>query len=761
MPASPQVAPGRDPEQDRNVQVAVPLPLFREFTYRVPDRMETPPAAGTRVLVPFGHRKLVGIVVSGSPRVTGLELKNLERVLDRDPILSPQLLSLGQWVARYYFSPLGEVLQSMLPPGLLSKPSSTVSRSWPVKTRMAIRSVDLSRESGLTRRQRELLALLRARKLPVAVSRFVREAGTTRGTLKAMAARGAVVLKPERVYRSPWLDSDPPPPVKRHSLNPDQSRILEEIRRRLSGGGFHSMLIHGITGSGKTEVYLNAISQVVRTGGSALMLVPEIGLTPQISNQFRGWFGSEVAILHSALSEGERFDQWLRIREGKARVVIGTRSSVFAPVPDLRIAIVDEEHDSSYKQGEMPRYHARDAALKRGQLEQALVVLGSATPQLEIYHVSRDRGRPRPEVLPRRVLDRSLPQVEVVDMRLEFQKHGKALILSDLLRDSLRQSLECGDQALLLLNRRGYSAALLCRSCGNTERCRNCSISLTYHRDRNRLLCHYCGFTRSLPARCRDCGKRYIHLLGEGTEKVQEALQELFPEARVGRLDRDTVRRKGSLQRILSDFRRGRTDVLVGTQMIAKGHDFPGVTLVGVLSADQGLRLPDFRAAERTFQLLTQVAGRAGRGERAGRVVIQTYYPNHYSLKAARRQDYPLFFQEEIEFRRRFQYPPFSALVSLLVQGRDRGSTLDLAHRLGRSLLEHRKRIGAHQRLRILGPAPAPLERIKGEYRFQILIKAVRRPEALEVVRSSREELSRKGANLKQVSVDVDPVNLM
>ena len=761
MSADLPIPSGRDPERDRSVQVAVPLPLFQEFTYRVPDRMETLPAAGTRVLVPFGHRKLVGIVVAGSPPPADLELKELERVLDPDPILSPQLLSLGQWVARYYFSPLGEVLQSMLPPGLLSKPSSSVSRAWPVKTRMSIWSIDPSRSPDLTPRQRELLTLLAARRLPVPVSRFVREAGSSHGTLKALAARGALVLKPERVYRSPWPDSDPLPPVTRHSLNPDQSRVLEEIRRRLSSRGFHSMLIHGITGSGKTEVYLNAISQVVRSGGSALMLVPEIGLTPQISNQFRGWFGSEVAILHSGLSEGERFDQWLRIREGNARVVIGTRSSVFAPVPDLRIAIVDEEHDSSYKQGEMPRYHARDTALKRGQLEQALVVLGSATPQLEIYHGSRDRGRPRAEVLPRRVLDRSLPQVQVVDMSLEFRKTGKALILSDLLRRSLQKSLDCNDQALLLLNRRGYSSALLCRSCGHTESCRNCSISLTYHRDRNRLLCHYCGFTRSLPTRCRECGKRYIHLLGEGTEKVQEAIQGLFPEARVGRLDRDTVRRKGRLQQILSDFRRRRIDILVGTQMIAKGHDFPGVTLVGVLSADQGLRLPDFRAAERTFQLLTQVAGRAGRGERAGRVVIQTYYPNHYSLKAARRQDYLLFFQEEIEFRRRFQYPPFSALVSLLVQGRDRNSTLDLADRLGQRLLVHRKRVSAQQRLRILGPAPAPLERIKGEYRFQILIKAVRRSEALGIVRSSREDLSRKGVNLKKVFIDVDPVNLM
>jgi len=747
--------------RDRQVQVAVPLPLFREFTYRVPERMEAPPEAGTRVLVPFGHRKLVGIVVTGSPAAADLDLKELERVLDPAPILSPQLLSLGQWVARYYFSPLGEVLQGMLPPGLLSKPSSPVSRTWPVKTRMSIWSVDPDRARDLTTRQRELLALLAARELPVPASRFTREAGCSRVTLKAMAQRGALVLKPERIYRSPWLDSDPPPPVTRHTLNPDQSRILEEIRRRLSSRAFHSMLIHGITGSGKTEVYLNAISQVVRSGGSALMLVPEIGLTPQIANQFRGWFGPEVAILHSGLSEGERFDQWLRIREGEARVVIGTRSSVFAPVPDLRIAIVDEEHDSSYKQGEMPRYHARDTALKRGQLEQALVVLGSATPQLEIYHLSQARGRPQAEVLPRRVLDRSLPRVEVVDMRLEFQKTGKALIFSELLRKSLQASLDRKDQALLLLNRRGYSSALLCRSCGNTESCRNCSISLTYHRDRNRLLCHYCGFSRSLPSRCRECGKRYIHLLGEGTEKVQEALEDLFPEARIGRLDRDTVRRKGRLQQILSKFRQGQTDILVGTQMIAKGHDFPGVTLVGVLNADQGLRLPDFRAAERTFQLLTQVAGRAGRGERSGRVVIQTYYPNHYSLKAARRQDYRLFFEEEIEFRRRFQYPPFSALVSLLVQGRDRNSTLDLARKLGRSLAANRKRISAQRRLRILGPAPAPLERIKGEYRFQILIKAVRRSEALDVVRQSQESLSRQGVNLNKIFVDVDPVNLM
>ncbi len=745
--------------------VAVPLPLFQTFTYSVPDSLRSELHLGCRVLVPFGTRHLVGVVTQVHRESREGALKPILETLDQKPLFSPPLLKLGLWMASYYLAPPGEALRVMLPPGLLAKKvtlnkDQPEQKFWPTKRRLAVVEMSTA-EVKLTARQKDVVELLSQRTFPVAVQPFLGEAGCSMSVLKTLVSKGIIRMEAVESYRSPWSQSETSPEVQKHDLNADQRRIFEKIKQHLAKNQFHSMLIHGVTGSGKTEIYLNAIASTLARGKSALVLVPEIGLTPQISRYFRAWFGEEVAILHSALSEGERFDQWRRIREGQSRVVVGTRSAIFAPLADLGIIVVDEEHDSSYKQEELPRYHARDVALKRGAIEQALVILGSATPQLETFYHSVHGGAPEYETLSSRILERPLPTVHVVDMRVEFQKRGKAVVLSQHLQEAIAERLDRKEQILILLNRRGYASALLCRSCGNTEICENCSLSLTYHQNSNRLLCHYCGYLKPVPKRCGACGKEYIHFLGHGTQKVQEILETLFPKAAIARLDRDTVQRKGSFQRILGAFGSGHTDILIGTQMIAKGHDFPRVTLVGVLTAEQALRMADFRAAERTFQLLTQVAGRAGRGEQPGEVIIQTYYPDHYSLKYARSQNYRLFFEEEIRFRRNFRYPPFTALANLMVQGRPQSKTLQAAEQVAGLLIEQRARLSAQQRMRVLGPAQAPLEKLKGNYRFQILIKSTNRKELHEVLESAMEELGQKRATLRQPSIDIDPINLL
>ncbi len=744
---------------DTHVDIAVPLPLFQLFTYRPPPDAD-PLVPGSRVLVPFGSRRLTGIIVQSRRPSRADSVKTVQAVLDQSPVVAQPLLELALWVASYYFAPPGEVFRAMLPPGLLHKNATLKETNfWPVKKRLAI--VAVSEESdGLTPRQREILGLLRNRKLPVFLRQFVRDAHCSTNLLQSLQQRDLLRIEASEVIRSPWR-ADRTPSVVRHRLTSEQRQIVDKLRLRLDRSGFQSVLIHGVTGSGKTEIYLNVIAAVLKRDKTALVLVPEIGLTPQVSKAFRGWFGTRVTVLHSGLSDGERFDQWRQIRDGQAQVVIGTRSAVFAPLRNLGVIIVDEEHDHSYKQEELPRYHARDTALKRGQLEQVLVVLGSATPQMETFYSARHSGRHQYEILSSRILDRPLPEVRAIDMRVEFERHGKAAVVSTALEEAIRNRLQLGEQTIILLNRRGYSSALLCRSCGYVEVCSHCSISLTYHQQGHRLICHYCGDRREVPARCAQCGKEYIFFLGVGTEKVHEMLQQMFPAARLDRLDRDAVQRKGSMHRILEDFARGATDILIGTQMIAKGHDFPNVTLVGVLAAEQGLRLADFRAAERTFQLLTQVAGRAGRGDRPGEVIIQTYYPDHYTLKYTRSQDYRKFFQAELRFRRRFRYPPFTALANLLVKGRPEHQIRSLAGRAAARLRDAAASHSAPSRMRILGPAPAALERLRGEYRFQILIKATDRKELHRVIDKSLQELDLEGVRRNKVSVDIDPVNLL
>ena len=751
-------------DQLQLVKVAVPIPSHQAFIYAVSEDHLSSVRAGVRVLVPLGPRTHVGLVLGeASPLPGHTKIRKVLQVLDASPLLSPHLIELGNWLSRYYMVPVGEAFRVMFPPAIFSRRAGQkASREglWPTRKRRMITHTFAGEERELSPRQRQVLDEISAMRLPVALTDAVQQTRSSAQLLQRLSAQGVLRVDEVELYRSPWRDAPGgPPEFRKHQLTTGQRRIFQLIKKELETTEFRSLLIHGITGSGKTEIYLNSIEATLEMGRSALVLVPEIGLTPQISNQFKSWFSDRVAILHSSLSDGERFDEWRRIRAGKARVVIGTRSAVFAPLQNLGAIIVDEEQDSSYKQEETPRYNARDVALKRAQQEGALVILGSATPQLETYHHARQGGRMRYESLRSRVGKRALPTVHIVDMRVEFQKHGGEKLCSDPLADGIRKRLEKQQQILMLLNRRGYASALLCRACGHTESCHNCSVTLTYHRDRSRLTCHYCGYSRSLPRRCPDCNKQYLHYLGMGTEQVEEKLQALFPQARIDRLDRDSTRRKGSLQSILQSFHSGETDILVGTQMVAKGHDFPGVTLVGVLAADQGLRLADFRAAERTFQLLTQVAGRAGRGDHPGEVVIQTYFPNHYSLKYACMQDYERFYEREIRFRRRFRYPPFTALANLVIRGPRENQTKTIAADLARSLVEIRNTLSDARRLRVLGPAPAALFRLKGEYRFQVLLKTTSRKELNQVVVEALEKLPSR--HRKRVIIDIDPVNLL
>ena len=604
-------------------------------------------------------------------------------------------------------------------------------------------------------RQHEALELLRGAPDGLATA-ALRAKGIGGDTVSRLLAHGLVSVMRRRVERDPLdvgsmrrsISIEPAAPDL--VLTDEQAAAVETLVAMSATRQFGVATLHGVTGSGKTEVYVRIARAVREQGRTALVLVPEIALTPAVATRFRRAFGDQVAVQHSGLSDGERHDQWHRIRRGEVSMVVGTRSAVFAPLASLGLIIVDEEHDTSYKQEESPRYHGRDVAVVRGQRAGALVILGSATPSLETFQNTID-GRYRRIALERRVLDRPLATVELVDMRLEYAERGPEVVLSRALLERMGERLGRGEQALLLLNRRGFATSVFCRQCADTLECPNCSVSLTVHRAARRARCHYCNHSMPMPAQCPACGGPFLEQMGFGTEQVEEVVRAQFPDARVARLDRDTVRRRGALAEILGRFAREEIDVLVGTQMVAKGHDFPAVTLVGVISADVGLGLADFRAAERTFQLLTQVAGRAGRGDRAGLAVIQTLYPEHYSIQHACRQDYQAFFAEESAFRRAMRYPPAIALINAIVRERSPGAALDAAASLVRPL---RRCEG----FRVLGPAPAPFGKLRGEHRAQFFLKGRSRAtmrRALLSVLAEHPELRRR------VTVDVDPLSVL
>jgi primosomal protein N' (replication factor Y) (superfamily II helicase) len=753
------------------VSVAVPVPFLDRLTYRVPDHLE-PPVAGARVRVPVGSRTLTGCVVAqGAEAPDADAVKDVIEVLDREPFLPAGVVKLCEWVAEYYLAGIGDAIAVAMPPGARARATSFKTRQvatitahgqalaeslGPALDRALVPALGGAEGQALTPKQGAALGILAAARVGLPVGEL-RDRGVTRDVLARLAARGLITLRAEAEDRDPFENAALPAPIPdaARELTAEQHAAFEQLAALVEAGGFRTALLHGVTGSGKTEIYLRLARAVQQHGRQVLLMVPEIALTPSVTALFRGAFGDRVAIQHSALSDGERHDQWHRIRRGDVDLVIGTRSAVFAPLTRLGLIVVDEEHDTSYKQEETPRYHGRDVAIVRATHDGALVVLGSATPSMETYQ-NAVSGKYAQATMERRILERPLAAVRIVNMRAEYADQGPDVIISRDLASAIGDRLARRDQVLVLLNRRGYATAVFCRQCGDTFECPNCTISLTVHRARNgwRARCHYCNYSMMVPKACRKCAAPYLERAGFGTEKVEEQLAEAFPDARIARVDRDSIRRKGALASLLGRFAAGELDILVGTQMIAKGHDFPRVTLVGVVSADVGLGLADFRAAERTFQLLTQVAGRAGRGERTGEAIVQTLYPEHYSIQLACRQDYRAFFEREFAFRRGMRYPPTVALINTIVRGR----TLEEAMQTATEIVRRIEPATATAGLTVLGPAPAPLVRLRGEHRVQFLVKGTRRADmrrALEAALAGMPQVRRR------VTVDVDPLTVL
>jgi len=808
--------------------VALPVPLRATFTYAVPEDLRASVRPGCRVLVPFRKKSLVGVVVGCVEKApTGTKSREITRVVDILPALTPKLLELGQWIANYYLAPIGEVFRSMLPPvtelvsqreviltaagrtaadelrkklllpesgdeesaaltalakkgkvlsftnavrqgfsaelllrlqrrGLMEIRETTKGRKRKTQRIIAWKG-EGARKRGDAEKLDRLRALLETERGPLPLSQLLKLARVSRAVIERFIREGLLTFweEPLDPAEDPF-DTGYEPPA--HTLNSAQESAFGAIRARFVLGEFGVQLLHGVTGSGKTEVYLRAVQDTLARGKTAIVLVPEIALTLWVGRQCRAWFGAQfegVVVLHSALSDVERARAWWRVRHGEARVVVGTRSAVFAPVENLGLVIVDEEHESSYKQEETPRYHGRDVAIVRAKMENALALLGSATPSLETYHHARE-GKYELLTIPARVASRPLPSVEIISLREEFQQTHKTSPISSALQAGIQACLSNGTQALILINRRGYSWSVLCRSCGASVQCVNCSISMTHHKSRNRLECHYCGSIQQIPKQCPKCHSKYVYFFGEGSEHLEERLRKEFPGARIARLDRDTARTKRQFQETLGAFAGGSLDILVGTQMLAKGHDFHRVTLVGVVSADASLSLPDFRAAERTFQLLTQVAGRAGRGDLPGRVLIQTYYSDHYAIQDAVKQDYTAFFERELHFRRVMAYPPFTSLANIIV----RDTSLEKAIQWSRQLSEYFVPFNSDG-LRVLGPAAAPLARLKREHRFQFLLKSKSRAKLTNLLSGALGYCETKEIPQTAVQVDMDPLSLL
>ncbi len=800
----------------RYCDVSLPVPLDQTFTYSLPLTLQHRVKVGARIVVPFGKRTLTGVVLAVHDDKPGVSARDALRLIDPEPVLDDELLALGRWISGYYCSPLGEVLRSMLPLSAEVRSGKVYSLTDAGRDASKQISIDATAEDDF----RKVLDMLAIRSL--SSTSIIRKVPLAAKVLKSLERKGWIAVEQTQRERDPLrapserlritvadkqpegklpkaerellaylalhpgshnlgeveeqvhnastaarslarkllvaLTAEPAaipsaPPRAPHELNSAQRRAFDLIEAGITTKQFCTFLIHGVTGSGKTEIYLNAIDVAIAQDRGALLLVPEIALTPAMAGQFYARFGDRVAILHSAFSDSERAEQWRRIRAGGASVVVGTRSGVFAPVRNLGLIVVDEEHDGSYKQEENPRYNGRDVAIVRAQKAGACVVLGSATPSLESRY-NASQGKYTLLELPDRVADRPMPKVHVVDMREEFLATRKQATFSRPLVEALQGRLENNEQAIVLLNRRGFSSHVACRSCGARIECVNCAVTLTYHRRDRRLLCHYCGYAEKVPSVCPKCGSDHVHFLGIGSERVEDELHDAFPTARIARLDRDTVTGKRQFEDILQAFRDRNYDLLVGTQMIAKGHDIPNVTLVGVVSADIGLGMPDFRAAERTFQILTQVAGRAGRGDLPGVVYLQTINPDHYAVQLAAQQDYHAFFEKELQFRRFMRYPPFSAMANILVRAAKQEDALRMSTELGHHLT-------ATENMKIMGPAEAPVPRLKAEFRYQLLIKSGSRKELNALLKGAQEFARSHKWNATALVIDVDPLTLL
>jgi primosomal protein N' (replication factor Y) len=811
------------PGERKFVEVAIGLPVKKTFYYEIPSGLEQRLRLGSRVLVPFRGRRVTGYAIAFPPDLADYPIPNGLRpildVLDESPLFDDRMLAFYRWISGYYLYPLGQVIKGGLPPGinlesqrLLSAtpkgrallesggltqgelevlraiarrgeiPLGKAAKRFPYWRIYSLKEaglvqVDLGLKDVRVKPKREKVVKYRGDETeegPLSpkgkeVLAFIREMGETshkslcaefKGAsriVRRLEERGLVTVELREVYRDPLshlLTSEDVRP----ELTAKQVNALETIGNGIDSLQFTPFLLHGITGSGKTEIYLRAIERVVESGREALVLVPEISLTPQLIGQFLRRFGRRVATLHSGLSSGERYDEWRRIRDGKVDIVVGARSAIFAPLRRLGMIIVDEEHETSYKQEEKLKYNARDMAVVRAKLCDAVLILGSATPSLETFH-NAVVDRFHLLKLEERIEGKPLPAVEIVDMRKE---KGRGVVLSQRLRNTLAENLAIGGQSFLFLNRRGFANFIQCPDCGFVFKCPNCSVSLTYHFRGKKLVCHYCNYTIVVPDLCPKCQGYRIRSLGIGTEGVEDEVRRVFPRSTVDRMDRDTTKGKRSHQRILKKVECGETDILVGTQMIAKGHDFPNVTLVGVICADLSLNLPDFRSSERTFQLLTQVAGRAGRGVNPGKVIIQTFNPNHYTVQMAKQQDFAKFYDQEARFRRELSYPPFSRLINCRIEGTSQRQSMKAAQEMGEWGTRLLKERPYGREIEILGPSPAPLVKLKGKYRYHMLIKGKRVNPLHRFVEELAEEMNRRwGRAGIGLSIDVDPISVM
>lgn len=840
--------------------IALPVPIDHTFTYIVPPELKEQAQPGTRVLVPFGKKKLTGVIV-GFPTETKVSgLKPISRLLDAHPTFSEEMLKLTRWISEYYFAPWGEVLRAATPQGLSLESKRIVRltegdvQSWIESTKSTARKqqaillalqkskaltvAQLQKRTGaksihallndlitkgwvvmseelekpkarpklekivristaglttlrsnngatsttkLTAKQQLLLDALAETLEPVHVQTILKKTRSSLSTLKLLEAKGLVSITEREVIRTSEYEPTVPPP--QFDLNQFQQLALDSIVQAIDAGKYKTFLLHGVTGSGKTQVYIEAIRKVIGMGKTAIVLVPEISLTPQTVRRFKSHFGNDVAVMHSQMSVGERYDAWRLAHQGKVKIVIGPRSAIFAPLQNIGLIVVDEEHEASYKQFDsIPRYNARDVAIVRASNNNAVVVLGSATPSAESYYNAL-KEKYEMLVLPQRVDQAQLPTIAIVDMAKErkqllaqtrkqlqeekkpFPKQFPVSSISQLLHDEITERLQKKEGVILLQNRRGFSHVVECYECGYVEKCDNCDVTLTYHATKKHLRCHYCGFVKTPPTVCPKCQGFEIRFHAFGTQQVQEELQKLYAESQILRMDMDTTSRKGAHNRILHQFEHGDADILLGTQMVAKGLDFPRVTLVGVISADTQMLLPDFRSSERTFQLLTQVAGRAGRSNLAGEVVIQTLQPDHYSLKHVVTHDFPSFYHEELEYRRELDYPPFSRIVLLEFKGDRENEVQHHARKFVEFLLPE----DSKQYFLVLGPADAAIPKIKNQYRKHVIIKDLKSSDpvgsylrAALLKAKQQYESSPLGKNKKiQMTIDVDPQGMM
>ncbi|WP_068672444.1 primosomal protein N' [Oceanobacillus sp. Castelsardo] len=799
------------------VKVIVDVPssaINQTFDYSIPNRFQEIVEPGMRVIVPFGPRKIMGFVVDRISESSFDKLKDIVDVLDITPVLTKELLDLGKWVANNTLSLSITALQAMLPQVLKSKyrkqliretdevltkelehlfagrdfidyeefenanisyyqlqkaiQEGEISIEYLVESKITKKQIVMvkpSKESYLleealmdipknANKQKQVISYFLEFPNPISQKELINKAKTTSSTIRNLVDKGILETYKQEIFRNPYNDNA----IKRTTplpLTEEQKNAIEPIHTTINENRHEVFLLHGVTGSGKTEVYLQAIQNVISKGKEAIVLVPEISLTPQMVERFKGRFGKKVAVMHSALSAGEKYDEWRRIHRKEVQVVVGARSAIFAPFENLGIIIIDEEHETTYKQEDQPRYHARDVAIERGKYHQCPVVLGSATPTLESY-ARASKGVYTLATLSKRTNDQPMPHVDIIDMRKELHA-GNRTMFSRKLMEKMEQCIQRGEQVVLLLNRRGYSTFVMCRDCGHVMECPHCDIALTYHKNSNRLKCHYCSYETNLPTSCPECTSDSIRYFGTGTQRVEEALGKLLPEARILRMDVDTTRRKGSHEKILKEFGDRKADILLGTQMIAKGLDFENVTLVGVLTADSMLHLPDFRSSERTFQLLTQVSGRAGRHELTGEVLVQTYTPDHYSIELASVYNFLDFYEKEMSMRRKFKYPPYFYLVLITVSHENNVLAVQRTQTIVQLLMKYVKRNTV-----VLGPTPSPIPRIKDRYRYQCMIKYKNEPNLRPLLNKILEYFSDdiRKKNLL-ITVDLEPYHFM